>query len=625
MERKTDAALVADALAGRREAFAALVRRYQDYAYGLAIGYLSDFDLARDVVQEAFLCAYRDLGKLREPARFGGWLRGIVRNMAHRALRELHRVRTLAGELGHAVEPTSSEPPPDVAAERAERRRTVRRALERLNARNREAVSLYYVDGLSYAEIAAFLDVTEAAVQGRLQRARNQLRKELAMVEEEFKERELPEDFSDEIQRLLDEASERGEQHKLAIRRLAEIGAPAVDPLCEALDDPRVPVRRAAAQALCRIGDRRALRPILGLLYAEASWKAELWLTGRALAIPGVREALLEVLGKGQRAEQGYAMAALSHALGDEAVFERILRVFRHPGEHPGLSQAALSVCCHVRPEAAGGLILEALRRPDRRLQATAAWEALRRGVTVPIGDCLPLFGRGTHWWGRVCAGRLALQHGEEGRRAIKRLLREGPPAERCTAAMALAATGDAEAFEALREGLLGAFHDRNWAKAVSRALALQFGGKLADWAEADPDAFLRAPAVLWTLAKGEPRQYGPWMEFLAAEGTPSVRAAALRILARQRRADFLPELRRCLREGRPRKVAQEAFRQMLRLGDQAEPVALEMFESERWTERKAAAALLRRWGKLTAQQKGRAEQDPHVAVRHAARRRPQE
>jgi len=86
-----------------------------------------------------------------------------------------------------------------------------------------------------------------------------------------------------------------------------------------------------------------------------------------------------------------------------------------------------------------------------------------------------------------------------------------------------------------------------------------------------------------------------------------------------------LPDLRRCLREGRPRKVAQEAFRQMLRLGDQAEPVALEMLESERWTERKAAAALLRRWGKLTPAQKARAEQDSHVAVRHAGRRRPQE
>jgi len=65
---------VAKTLAGDGEAFARLVRRYQDYAYGTAIGLLSDFDLARDAVQEAFLLAYRDLGKLRDAERFAaGW------------------------------------------------------------------------------------------------------------------------------------------------------------------------------------------------------------------------------------------------------------------------------------------------------------------------------------------------------------------------------------------------------------------------------------------------------------------------------------------------------------------------------------------------------------------------
>ena len=57
MDQTTDAAAIADTLAGRPEAFAYPVRKYQDYAYGTAVGILSDFDLARDVVQEAFLCA----------------------------------------------------------------------------------------------------------------------------------------------------------------------------------------------------------------------------------------------------------------------------------------------------------------------------------------------------------------------------------------------------------------------------------------------------------------------------------------------------------------------------------------------------------------------------------------
>ena len=88
------------------------------------------------------------------------------------------------------------------------------------------------MDGLSYADIAAFLGVTKTTVRGRLQRGRAQLRKELTMVERTFKEHELPRDFSAEINGLLDAAAARGKAHEKAIKRLAEIGAPAVDPLC---------------------------------------------------------------------------------------------------------------------------------------------------------------------------------------------------------------------------------------------------------------------------------------------------------------------------------------------------------------------------------------------------------
>ena len=160
MDERPDAVLVAEALAGEVEAFCALVRRYQDYAYGVAIGVLSDFDLAQDVVQEAFLSAYRDLRNLRDPARFAGWLRGIVRHTAHRALREMGRLRALAEELKRTAEPFTPSPAPDQSAEDAERRDMVRRALEQLSERNREAVSLYYVNGLSYTQIATFLDVS---------------------------------------------------------------------------------------------------------------------------------------------------------------------------------------------------------------------------------------------------------------------------------------------------------------------------------------------------------------------------------------------------------------------------------------------------------------------------------
>ena len=105
----------------------------------------------------------------------------------------------------------------------------------------------------------------------------------------------------------------------------------------------------------------------------------------------------------------------------------------------------------------------------------------------------------------------------------------------------------------------------------------------------------------------------------LVHQGPPTLQADALRKLVAKSGAAALPELRRCLAEGAPKKLAREAFWQMYELREAAEPVALEMLESPQWTQRKAAVCLLRRWGKLGLEHKARAAADPHVAVRHAA------
>lgn len=86
----------------------------------------------------------------------------------------------------------------------------------------------------------------------------------------------------------------------------------------------------------------------------------------------------------------------------------------------------------------------------------------------------------------------------------------------------------------------------------------------------------------------------------------------------------MLPELRRQLASRRPHKnaLAKEAFWQMLRLGEEAEPSAEQMLKSEDWKERKVAIGLMRRWGTLTDVQRERAAADPHIAVRHAAGKR---
>jgi len=621
MDEKSDAALVGEACAGRIEAFAQLVRRYQDHAYGAAIGRLSDFDLARDVVQEAFLCAWRNLSRLREPSRFGSWLRGIVRNTAYRALREMSRVRALAEELRGAAEPFAPTPPPDRSAEDAERRRIVHRALQNLNEKSRETVSLHYVDGLSYAEIAAFLDVTEATVQGRLQRGRAKLRKELTMVEKTFKEEGLPDDFAAEIKRLLDAVAESGEERQRAVERLAEMGAPAIDPLCEALDDSRIAARRAAADALCAIGDARALRPILRLLYSRDLWRVEnVFRSGRVLSIPGMREALLEHLSKGQRPGSWEAMHALRHLTDDDEVRESVLAAFRNTDpSQSSLRKDALWALCTIAPEEAVSLLSEALQSDNLQLRGSAAWFAVRDNHLPPVDDCLRAFEKGVHWWGRVCAANLVMKHGDAGRAKLEEVLKGGAPDERVTAALGLARTGSLAALHVLKQELVTVKHDRKWLKAVAGTVVRHYTKELRAWFESDRERLSEVPIVMWALARMRRDEDDIDIEPQYKSGSPTARAAALRMLSRRKGEAFLPELRRCLREGKPGKVASEAFRQMLRLGNVAVPTAEEMLTSEHWPERKAAVALLRRWGKLTDEQRTRAEADSHIAVRLAA------
>jgi len=163
-----------------------------------------------------------------------------------------------------------------------------------------------------------------------------------------------------------------------------------------------------------------------------------------------------------------------------------------------------------------------------------------------------------------------------------------------------------------LRQELLRGPHDKKWVKAAWKALRRHYGADLIPWIQSQAEDLSHRPEVAWILAWSGASGKDPRIEKSLREGTPAVRAAALRILARQRGAAFLPQLRRCLREGKPRKVAQEAFRQMRRLREAALPVARDMLTSDHWTERKAAICLLHRWGELTQEEKIRAEQNQY-------------
>ncbi|MFA6109057.1 MAG: sigma-70 family RNA polymerase sigma factor [Candidatus Latescibacterota bacterium] len=630
MDPATDAQLVQQALQGQADAFALLVRRYQAHAYGVAVGLLSDFHLAQDVVQEALVAAYRDLGRLRQPERFGSWLHGIVRHTAGRARRQLEQARRLQAQLAVTGDLRTEPSRPDADLEAEERRRLVEQALAQLSEASREAVGLYYADGLSYAEMARFLNVSEAAVLGRLQRARARLREELEVVKEAFAHEDLPPDFAAEIRRLLQTVVAHQSHQGDVVRQLVEIGVPAVPELTQFLEAANLAVRTVAAQALCSIGDRRALSPILRLLYADQPWWSwRLFVSGKVLGIPGVREALLDAIrqtGQAQtpreRVTPSMAIQAVSHLEGDAEVMRLVEQVYRDPSVHANVQLEAFAALWRLRPEARLELATEGLQHPVDRHRRMAAWLAWHDGVQPPVDACLKAFGRNTAWWGRRFAAELVLRHGEEGRRALEQLLASGSPDERSTAALALARFGSMAALGTLKEELLGLRGGRKWANAVSGALAGRYGSEVAQWLTTMPAGTVELNRLLWTLARSR-ADAGSTIEGFFADGPPAARAAATRILARQQGAALLPRLRECLAAGRPRKVAQEAFWQVHRLREDARPMVEEMRRSPLWTERRAAVSLLRRWGELTPPQRAEAEADPHVAVQHAARWKP--
>jgi RNA polymerase sigma-70 factor (ECF subfamily) len=172
--------LVTRARTGDAAAFEALIGRYERTALAVAYAQLHDADRAGDAVQDAFLRAWQELPRLQEFARFGGWLLQIVRNAAI--------------DLRRRAKPTTAEfpdlaaagPDPATASEQADTAARVQAALAGLDEVTRTAVVLRYYDGLSAKEIGELLELSSAAVDMRLSRARGLLRDRLApLVQDE--------------------------------------------------------------------------------------------------------------------------------------------------------------------------------------------------------------------------------------------------------------------------------------------------------------------------------------------------------------------------------------------------------------------------------------------------------
>lgn len=170
---RTDFQVVRDVLSGDRDAYRHLVRRYGDVLYGHALRMVGTQDEASDLVQRAFVMGFKKLSSCKDPDRVGAWLFRILSNLSKDHLRSPRRTDV---SLDRLPEASASDGDPFEAVHRGEVRQRLQLAMGQLTAEQREAFTLKHVEGRSYEEMAAVLDVSVASLKMRVKRAREALR-----------------------------------------------------------------------------------------------------------------------------------------------------------------------------------------------------------------------------------------------------------------------------------------------------------------------------------------------------------------------------------------------------------------------------------------------------------------
>jgi RNA polymerase sigma factor (sigma-70 family) len=176
-----DAQLVARCLAGDRQAFGQIVERHQTLVCSLAYSATGSLTQSEDLAQQTFVAAWRQLRRLREPAKLRAWLCGIARNLVHDAMRRSRREPAHAAEPIDAVaESPAPEPLPVDQVISREEEGILWRSLERIPELYREPLILFYREHQSIKQVATALDLSEDAVKQRLSRGRGMLQEQVA-------------------------------------------------------------------------------------------------------------------------------------------------------------------------------------------------------------------------------------------------------------------------------------------------------------------------------------------------------------------------------------------------------------------------------------------------------------
>jgi RNA polymerase sigma-70 factor (ECF subfamily) len=187
LNREADTLMLQAVIRGDDTAYRGLVEKYQGRVYTMLYGMLRNREDARDITQEAFVKAYRNLGSFRLESSFYTWLYRIAMNLAIDFTRKRKRREASGFDEGVAARDNDGsiaeihhEDSPSKTLERKQLYGRIMDALELLPSDQKQVILLRELEGLSYREISDVMDIPEGTVMSRLFYARKKLQKLLA-------------------------------------------------------------------------------------------------------------------------------------------------------------------------------------------------------------------------------------------------------------------------------------------------------------------------------------------------------------------------------------------------------------------------------------------------------------
>ncbi len=202
---QNDAELIQQILQGDQDAFTSLVNKYQKGVHALVWRKIGDFHIAQEITQDTFLKAYQNLGDLKNHNLFAGWLYVIAARLCY----DWHQKNAMPIEFLDNIDASEvdrvsySQYIADKQATEADetRREVVKKLLQKLPESERTVITLFYLGEMTIKAIGDFLGISPNTVKSRLSRARNRLKKEEDMIQQNLSSFQLPAQLTENIMR----------------------------------------------------------------------------------------------------------------------------------------------------------------------------------------------------------------------------------------------------------------------------------------------------------------------------------------------------------------------------------------------------------------------------------------